>query len=106
MLNKTAPAWAAKVTLIFFMIGYGLTQLGVIKTDLHFLHVLAILFVVSIAFMYITGKFWPAQNQYDDSKDLNVVDTTPWSMRFIISVAIILCVFGLYVLFSPMGIAA
>ena len=106
MLNKTAPAWSAKVTLIFFMIGYGLTQLGVIKTDLHFLHILAILFVVSIVFMYITGKLWPTQNRYDDNKDLKVVDTTPWNMGVVVSIAIVLCVFGVYVLFSSMGIAA
>jgi SSS family solute:Na+ symporter len=106
MLNKTAPAWSAKVTLIFFMIGYGLTQLGVIKTDLHFLHILAILFVISIVFMYITGKCWPAQNRYDDGKDLKVVDTTPWNKAVVVSVGIILCVFGVYVLFSSMGIAA
>ena len=106
MLNKTAPAWSAKVTLIFFMIGYGLTQLGVIKTDLHFLHILAILFVVSVVFMYITGKLWPAQNRYDDGKDLKVVDTTPWNMSVVTSIAIVLCVFGVYVLFSSMGIAA
>ncbi|MBR2392036.1 MAG: solute:sodium symporter family transporter, partial [Elusimicrobiaceae bacterium] len=96
----------AKVTLIFFMIGYGLTQLGVIKTDLHFLHILAILFVVSVVFMYITGKLWPAQNRYDDGKDLKVVDTTPWNMSVVASIAIVLCVFGVYVLFSSMGIAA
>ncbi len=106
MLNKTAPAWSAKVTLIFFMIGYGLTQLGIIKTDMHFLHILAVLFVISVAFMYITGKIWPTKNQYDDGKDLNIVDTTPWDKRVVVSIAIVLCVFGVYVLFSSMGIAA
>ncbi len=106
MLNKTAPAWSAKVTLVFFMVGYGLTQLGVIKTNLHFLHILAILFVVSVVFMYIAGKFWPAKNTYDDGKDLNVVDVTPWNMRVAVSIAIVLCVFGVYVLFSSLGIAA
>lgn len=106
MLNKKAPAWAAKVTLIFFMIGYGLTQLGVIKTDLHFLHILAILFAISVVFMYITGLVWPSQNKYDDGKDLNVVDVTPWNKAVTVSIAIVLCVFGVYVLFSSMGIAA
>ena len=106
MLNKTAPAWSAKVTLVFFMVGYGLTQLGVIKTDLHFLHILAILFAVSIAFMYLTGKLWPAKNRYDDGKDLNIVDNTPWNLGVTVSVAIVLCVFGVYILFSKLGIAA
>ena len=56
--------------------------------------------------MYITGKFWPTQNKYDDGKNLNVVDTTPWNLRVAVSVAIVLCVFGVYVLFSSLGIAA
>ena len=106
MLNKTAPAWSAKVTLVFFMVGYGLTQLGVIKTDLHFLHILAILFAVSIALMYLTGKLWPDKNRYDDGKDLNIVDNTPWNLGVTVSVAIVLCVFGVYILFSKLGIAA
>ena len=106
MLNKTAPAWAAKATLVFFMVGYGLTQLNVIHTDLHFLHVLAILFVISVVFMYIAGKFWPTQNKYDGTKDLHVVDTTPWNKAVVVSVAVVLCAFGVYVLFSRLGIAA
>jgi len=106
MLNKTAPAWSAKVTLIFFMIGYGLTQLGVIKTGLHFLHILAILFACSVVFMVLMGKFFPAKTAYDDSKDLHVVDTTFWNKGVVVSVAIVLCVFGIYVLFSSLGIAA
>ena len=56
--------------------------------------------------MYITGKLWPTQNHYDDNKDLKVVDTTPWNMGVVVSIAIVLCVFGVYVLFSSMGIAA
>ena len=80
--------------------------MNVIHTDLHFLHVLAILFVISIGFMYITGKVWPTQNKYDGTKDLHVVDTTPWNKAVVISVAVVLCAFGIYVLFSRLGIAA
>ena len=106
MLNKTAPAWSAKVTLVFFMLFYGLTQLNIIHTDLHYLHILAILFVISIAFMYVAGKKWPAPNNYDGTTDLHVVDTTPWNKAFTVAVAIVMCVFGIYVLFSRLGIAA
>lgn len=115
MLNKTAPAWSAKVTLIFFIVFYGLTQIpmdwkaniGVLNwlSSQHYLHVMAILFVIAIAFMYITSIFWPSPNKYDDSKDLQVVDTTPWQRALVMSIGIIMCVFGVYVLFSSMGIA-
>ncbi len=116
MLNKTAPAWAAKLTLIFFIIVYGLTQIPFAGKEmipllgglssLHYLHIMAILFVVAVAFMYVAGKFAPTANQYDDSKDLHVVDTTPWNKAAITSVAIVLCVFVIYVIFSKFGIAA
>ncbi len=116
MLNKTAPAWSAKITLVFFIIAYGLTQipmdwtsavpvLGWLKS-IHFLHVMAILFVIAIAFMYLAGKFSPSANQYDDAKDLHIVDTTPWNKAVAMSVAIVLCVFAVYVIFSKFGIAA
>ena len=116
MLNKTAPAWSAKITLVFFIVVYGLTQipmqwtstvpvLGWLKS-IHFLHVMAILFVIAIAFMYLAGKFRPASNAYDDTKDLHVVDTTPWNRGVVMSVAIVLCVFAVYVIFSKFGIAA
>ena len=121
MLNKRAPAWAAKITLIFFIIAYGITQLPstisfmawkehiswlAAFSNIHFLHIMAILFVISIVFMYITGIFWPAANKYDDNKDLQVVDTTPWKYGVVMSVGIVVSVFLLYVLFSSLGIAA
>lgn len=107
MLNKTAPAWSAKVSLVFFIIMYGVTQLPFgWNPGLHFLHILFILFAICIVFMYITSLFWPAENQYNSEVDLKVVDTTPWSHLKAASIGVIICVFGLYVLFSSLGIAS
>lgn len=115
MLNKTAPAWSAKITLIVFILFYGITQIpmgwkeGIAvlnwMSNIHYLHVMAILFAGAVAFMYLTGKFWPAQNQYDDAKDMQVVDAAPWQRAVVMSIAIVMCVFGVYVLFSSLGIA-
>lgn len=117
MLNKRAPAWAAKVTLVCFIIAYGLTQIPFAGKEtipllgwlsgIHYLHVMAILFVIAVAFMWLTGIYWPTTNNtYDDAKDLHVVDTTPWNKAVVMSVAIVLCVFAVYVIFSKFGIAA
>ena len=117
MLNKRAPAWAAKVTLVCFIIAYGLTQIPFTGKEaipllgwlsgIHYLHVMAILFVIAVAFMWLTGIYWPTKNNtYDDAKDLHVVDTTPWNKAVVMSVAIVLCVFAVYVIFSKFGIAA
>ena len=117
MLNKRAPAWAAKVTLVCFIIAYGLTQIPFAGKEaipllgwlsgIHYLHVMAILFVIAVAFMWLTGIYWPTKNNtYDDAKDLHVVATTPWNKAVVMSVAIVLCVFAVYVIFSKFGIAA
>ena len=117
MLNKRAPAWAAKVTLVCFIIAYGLTQIPFAGKEaipllgwlsgIHYLHVMAILFVIAVAFMWLTGIYWPTKNNtYDDAKDLHVVDTTPWNKAVVMSVAIVLCVFAVYVIVSKFGIAA
>ncbi len=117
MLNKHAPAWAAKVTLVCFIVAYGLTQIPFAGKEaipllgwlsgIHYLHVMAILFIIAVAFMWVTGIYWPTKNNtYDDAKDLHVVDTTPWNKAVVMSVAIVLCVFAVYVIFSKFGIAA
>jgi len=54
----------------------------------------------------VTGIFWPSANKYDDSKDLQVVDITPWKLGVTMSIGIVVCVFLVYVLFSSLGIAA
>ena len=118
MFNKKAPAWAAKRALVFFIAVYGAVQvLPVINNgayvpgfmqwfvDLHFLHILAILFIVCGGYMILMGRFYPAINKYDDKTDLKIVDNTPWSKVYIVSGIIVMAVFGLYILFSPLGIA-
>lgn len=75
-------------------------------SSIHYLHILAILFVICSAFMYIMGKVHPMPNKYDDNLDKHVVDTTPWKLAVPVSAAIFACVVGLYILFSKLGIAA
>ncbi|WP_424244826.1 SSS family solute:Na+ symporter [Elusimicrobium posterum] len=109
MFNKKAPAWAAKTALIFFIIVYGLTQTVLAKQmaamNMHFLHILAILFVICGGFMILMGHFYPATHKYEEGVDRKIVDTTPWNGAYITSVIIAVAVVGLYILFSPLGIA-
>ncbi len=143
MVNNKAPAWSAKVALLFFIIVYGATQFtsmsagyqdfvwGAEPTVLkgvaafmyailpgflvkpffafsgwHFLHILAVMFVICSAFMIAMGRFYPAAHRYDEAKDLHVVDTKPWGKLYVVSGTIIICVVGLYLMFSSLGIAA
>ncbi|MGB2579108.1 SSS family solute:Na+ symporter [Elusimicrobium simillimum] len=109
MFNKKAPAWAAKAALVFFIIAYGLTQTvfasKMAEMHMHFLHILAILFVICGSFMILMGHLYPAKHKYEADVDRKIVDTKPWSKAYIVSGIIALAVVGLYVLFSPLGIA-
>ncbi|MDR0291567.1 MAG: solute:sodium symporter family transporter, partial [Elusimicrobium sp.] len=121
MFSKKAPAWAAKTVLIGFIIIYGFTQIfpmigsgayvanlpGFLQwfVKLHFLHILAILFVISLVFMITAGHFYPTNVKFDIHMDKKVVDMKPWQWVYVTSFIICVIVVGLYVLLSPLGIA-
>ncbi len=75
-------------------------------SSIHYLHILAILFVICSLFMIAMGHFYPSKNEYEDALDRHIVDTTPWRKAVPVSIAIFCCVVGLYILFSKLGIAA
>ena len=121
MFNKRAPAWAAKTVLIGFIIVYGFTQIlpmlhggAYVATlpsllrwfvQLHFLHILAILFVISLVFMLAAGHYWPTNVKFDIHMDKKIVNMKPWDKVYVTSFIICVVVVGLYVLLSPLGIA-
>ncbi|MDR0734859.1 MAG: solute:sodium symporter family transporter [Elusimicrobiota bacterium] len=118
MFSKKVPSWAAKTALISFIIIYGITQVlpmtgadaalpGFLRcfVRLHFLHILAILFVLCSAFMLVMGKLYPEHSKFDARNDKKVVDTKPWDKVVLVSCLITASVIGLYVLLSPLGIA-
>lgn len=103
-ISKRVPALAAKVALGVFVSSYALMQL-VFKTPIHFLHQLAILFVVCTCLMFLIGYFMPRKTDYVMPVNKSI-DITPWSLRFEASAVIIYMVLGAYVMFSDIGFAA
>lgn len=103
MLTKRVPPVAAKVGLVFFIVCYGLTQ-TVFPVRLHFLHVLAILFVVTAMLMLVIGRLWPMAEPYRTSHN-NVVELTPWKYRRLYAVLLLAAMVLLFVVFSPAGLA-
>ncbi|MGF1813937.1 solute:sodium symporter family transporter [Vibrio splendidus] len=100
-ISKRVPALAAKVALVVFVSSYAAMQL-VFKTPIHFLHQLAILFVVCTALMFIIGYFMPREDDYVMPVNENI-DVTPWAFRFEASAIILYMVLGAYVMFSDVG---
>ncbi|KAA2242627.1 solute:sodium symporter family transporter [Chitinophaga agrisoli] len=97
-LTRRVPPLAAKVGLAFFILSYGFTQ-TVFPTGLHFLHVLAILFVITCVIMLVIGRIYPLPVPYVPVVS-NVVDVAPWKGRHVWTVALLAMMVGVYVLFT------
>jgi len=102
-VTKRVPAVAAKIGLLFFIITYALTQL-VFDLHIHFLHILAILFVITCAIMLAIGKLYPMPVPYQQKLN-NVVDMNPWKNRHIYSGILLLLMVLMFILFSPLVLA-
>ncbi|NHB97032.1 solute:sodium symporter family transporter [Photorhabdus stackebrandtii] len=77
LMTKRVPPIAAKLGLLFGMSAYIICNF-ILKIDLHFFHLVGILFAINIIFMLVIGYFFPAQ-PFEDVYTKQV-DITPWSM--------------------------
>jgi SSS family solute:Na+ symporter len=102
-VTKRVPPVAAKAGLIFFIVAYGLTQL-VFPTGIHFLHVLALLFLLTSLIMLIIGKLFPMAVPYRQQLN-NFVSIEPWKNRHFFSVLLVILMILMFALFSPIGLA-
>jgi len=113
-INKRIPAIAAKISIIIFVLTYGIVQftpvayqdyLGPLKplAQLHFFHQLAVLFVICCTIMYIIGKIRPRDTDYVLPVNENI-NIRPWAFRFEASAVILYMVLGAYVVFSDFGL--
>lgn len=77
-----------------------LKKVSVIKAKAypHFLHIMGIIFVLSIAFMLIMGKVRPQQTVYEP-KVTDAIDVTPWKYTIIVSIIISILVLTTYFIF-------
>ncbi|AXT53853.1 solute:sodium symporter family transporter [Aquimarina sp. BL5] len=78
-----------------------LVELGRIETSAypHFLHVMAILFVVNIIIMLIIGKLYPREEAYEQQYTKEV-DITPWKYTKIVGAIVCLIVISTYIYFN------
>ena len=102
-VTKKVPPIAAKIGLVFFVISYALTQF-VFDTGLHYLHVLAILFIVTVALVLGIAKLKPLSSPFN-FKNTAVVSIVPWKNRYWYFGFLLIMMVLMFVLFSPLGIA-
>ena len=103
LVTKRVPAVAARIGLVFFIFVYAITQL-VFDLPIHFLHILAILFVVTCVLMFIIGKCYPMQVPYEQQLN-NVITVVPWKNRHVYTVILLVLMVGMFILFSPLVLA-
>ncbi len=103
--TKYVPAIAAKIAIVSGVVLYSLSQfvlkpiMGGNDHYLHFLHVMAILFVLNICIMLIIGKVKPREVAYTQVHT-HEVDTTFWAPAKLIGSAICIIVIFSYIYFS------
>lgn len=103
-LTKFVPAIAAKVGIISGSVLYIISQF-ILKPAVgaenypHFLHVMAILFVLNIIIMLIIGKLRPRAIGYEQVYTKQV-DITPWKYLKVTGIAICIIVIGIYIYFA------
>ncbi len=103
-LTKYVPALAAKIGILSGVILYTISQF-VIKPAVgaekypHFLHVLAVLFILNVAVMLLIGKLKPRRFEYEQSYTKEV-DITPWKQVRLFGLIICMIVLAIYIYFA------
>jgi len=104
LLTKKVPPIAAKVGVLFFIVAYVLTQF-VVPTGLNNLHVLAILFGVTVLLMLAIGRLRPLDLPFT-LVEKAVVPLQPWRNRWWVFGLLLFLMIVIFVIFSPIGIAS
>ena len=106
LFTKRTPAIGAKLVIIFHVIAYGLLKFVFDDiVTLHFLHLYAILFVIEVGIMVIAGKISPKKTAWTFETNQKV-DLKPWKFAIPTASLLFSCVITVYLLFSPLGLAA
>ena len=103
-LTKYVPAIAAKIGLISgcgLYIAYLLIDIfkPSVFVNLHFLDIMAILFILNVIIMLIIGKLYPRKEAFIQEYTKQV-DITPWKYTKQASIVICIIVVGVYVYFA------
>ncbi|MFC2176145.1 solute:sodium symporter family transporter [Bacteroidota bacterium] len=105
-LTKFVPAIAAKIAMFSGVVLYSISQF-VLKpmvidgggTYPHFLHVMAILFVLNVGIMLLIGKLAPRTEAYVQEYT-NEVDIAPWRHAKLFGGIVCVIVIGIYIFFA------
>ncbi|MEO0463185.1 MAG: solute:sodium symporter family transporter [Pseudomonadota bacterium] len=72
--------------------------------ELHFIHQYAVLFVIEVGIMLACGAWKPRKEAWQFTRN-EQVDMTEWRFAKPLAATLLNCVLGVYLLFSPLGVA-
>jgi len=98
IFSKRVSGKAANIAILFSVVTY-LVTLYVIKPDISFLHLMGILFVLTILIMFVVSHFSPRATDYIQEYTKQV-DITPWKYLKPVGYVVVAIVTGLYVYLS------
>lgn len=106
---KHLPAYTPKIITAVHVICYGSFLLLApcypgTTNQIHYLYAMAVLFPIELAIMWALDKFRPAEAYV--LQDVGAVDLTPWKYRHVVSITGLVLAVAIYIVFSPLGIAA
>ncbi|WP_051086739.1 solute:sodium symporter family transporter [Saccharibacillus kuerlensis] len=107
--TKKVPPMAAKVVIIFHVIAYymlvwGTDQLFGLDLGLNFVYVYGIMFFVEAGIMLVIGRVGKSRESYRIPYRPRG-DMTPWKYAIMSSILLFSAIIGMYILFSPIGLA-
>lgn len=104
-LNRTISGKAARITVLLHIILY-FSLVWVFKVKVNFVHVMGSLFVFDVITMFILGNIFKREKEYIPSaKNKSNVDLTEWKFAREFSTILVMGLFYLYAVLSPIGLA-
>ncbi len=103
-LTKRVPAKAANIAIILGAVLYIISQFVLQpyfgeENYPHFLHVMAILFVLNVLIMLLIGRMYPRKVAYEQQYTQEV-DISPWKYAKPMGIIVVIIVIGTFVIFS------
>ncbi|MEM9160337.1 MAG: solute:sodium symporter family transporter [Verrucomicrobiota bacterium] len=100
--SKTVSAKAANTTLVSYLITLALFQ-HILTINLHFLHILALLFTLHCGLLFALSKVFPRRSAEKAPADSGDIDLRPWRWFPHVSLLAFIAMILTYVAFSPLG---
>lgn len=102
LVSKKIPPKAAQAGILFFICCYIVCNY-ILNIHVHYLHMLASLFVLTSIFMFLSTWFYPAFTYQEIN--MQQVPTEPWKSRYPYYILLLLAMVAVFILFSQYGIA-